>query len=148
METDALLLQIQSTLAADNQITAFCLAHYTQRPTVWLGVDEENAPTQADYPVIVILDCRETRGKHSRERSWSVDIACGIVCETLISSGQTRTYSGSVEAAQLRSLIEAAVIAMPTPHRIETTGESGSATAFPLFAGITTIDFSEHISSR
>ena len=148
METHELLSLIQETLADDMAVNAWCLDIFGKVPTVFLGMDEENPPDQDHYPVIMILDCRETRGRHSRARSWSVEIGVGIVQPEILAVPQRRIYSGFLQAETFRSLVESALLALRRPHKIDVSGDAGRGDDYPLYCSFTQITFEETITSR
>jgi len=110
-DTATLLENIRDHLADDAAIRAWCQTAGYDRPTIYLGVDENDPPPASAYPVIVIGGFSREDG-NSYEIIYSVDIAVGISNNSVSVSEdrKTVTYSGMIEAENLADHVEKSLL--------------------------------------
>lgn len=139
METDELIELIRDTLANNTDISSWCQTQFSKIPTIYTGVDEDSPPPASEYPVIAITDVAEFYGETQNKKSWDINIGCGVNQEEIIinESAGTKTYSGFIQAEQLRKLVENA-LAKANFAKISYRGKSKQLSEYPLFVSYTT----------
>jgi len=142
MNTSELLIKIRDILMDDSYLSSFCNDNFLKHPCIMLGVDDNSLPVESDYPVIAIVGVRAIRGNAQNIKTWDVDLACGVVQEEIVASGgsgsQTKTFTGMLQAENLRELVEVALVSAKFA-KISIVGESGNMNFYPLFTSYTTI---------
>ena len=142
MNTSELLIKVRDILKDDSDLSAFCNDNFLKHPCIMLGVDDNSYPEESDYPVVAIVGIRAVAGNAQNVKTWDIDLACGVVQEEIVllddSGSQTKTFTGMLQAENLRELAEAAIIKARFA-KISITGESDSIGFYPLFVSYTTI---------
>lgn len=152
LATATLLTLIRDAIASDADLSQWCYTKYGRRPTVCVGVDMENPPGAADYPVVVIEDITETRGNAQNILSWVVSIGVGIMDETITTAAvttpgakpeddpvllsTTKTLAGLSDVETFREQIEALLVRSRFA-KITFTTESAAINLYPEFNAFT-----------
>jgi hypothetical protein len=154
MGSSTLLTITRDVLAADEGIKAYTQDKYSKDPLVILGNDEEDPPTQADYPVIIIFAVdRAERGESEKTLRYNLEIGVGVVNSTIDTATLgKKTYPGKVEAEELRELVEDALFkrqgATGLNASLDIVGGTQSDVDFPIFRSDTIIEIKQNRTSR
>lgn len=153
MTTAEVLLALQAAIVADSALNAWCLAEFGSSPTVWIGLDEQNPPVEADYPLVSLVGIDQGRGEARGEIQWQVHVGCGVVNSVLLApeGAATRTYSGLLQAETLRELTENAFYRMRPAGvtiGVDSSGEASSVSYHPLYVSYTTVVVSSLKTNR
>jgi len=133
---------VQETIANDAEIEHFCQLKYAKSFKVFQGIDEDNPPTQSDYPIVAIFSInRARRGESSKFVEYDVAIGIGVLNEKKEVDGNKITYPGMAEAERLRELVEASIFGK-VAHKVDVSGETSSEIIFPLFRSDTIVRLS------
>lgn len=138
MESHELLTQIAAALASDSALDAWCDINLPSPPGVWIGINSLNPPRQSAYPLIAITDIRTTGEALRGEVTHAVDIACGVVSESIEISGTITTHAGMILAEKFRAEVKAALLRSRI-GKITIHGDAGQIEAHPIYiSGMTT----------
>ena len=133
MTTAELLNQIKNVFANDTAILSWCQDNFGKQHTVCLDIDERHPPDpDVDYPVIVVTSIRQARGDSVRELTWDLEIGAGVKQENIETEGNTKVFTGFLQAETLRELAENALYKARIAD-ISTNSETGAISFYPLF---------------
>jgi hypothetical protein len=133
MITSELLETIRAAWISDEPMNTWCLANFEKRPTVRIGVDDENPPDPAtEYPIVAVTDIRQVRGDAVREISWEFEFGVGVVQSDISEDSRGKTMTGFVQAEQLRELAENALYRARIAD-VSSNSTTGSFSRYPLF---------------
>lgn len=147
--TDLATLCLNAVIA-DAAVQAFCQGQFGKAPTVLHGVDPENPPKSADYPVVALTDIVRSASLANNAPSYVVGLLAAVENDAVETAGGLTTYRGMAEAGDLSELVEAAVVRALRARfpRISLDAETGVECDYPLFGGIITITAEAAGSSR
>lgn len=141
MTTDELLIAARDALAADAALSEWCVDRFGKAPLVMLGLDDKNPPDEADYPIVAVIGIDQERGNSKRETDWRLHLGVGVVNSEIAESGSLRTYTGMVQAEQMREIAENALYRAGLKD-LNTTGESSSESYHPLYVSYSMVTVS------
>jgi len=147
-----LLKSIAEAVAGDESVTAWCADRYGKSQTVYVYVDEENPPSESDYPVVAVISADAERGDAKAETVYEIDVGCGVISEekeesALPGGGRIVEYKGFTEAEEFRTEVENALFrAKILP--LDATARSSVVGVFPLFVSYMTLRFKTLKSTR
>lgn len=123
LSTAELIEKLRDAVSGSTSLSAWCVSKYGKVPTVFVGIDIENPPAEADYPVVVIEGITEVNGNAQNTLSWVADIGVGVYDETITSAAvtipgetpeddpvtiaTTKTYSGVLDVETFREKVQA-----------------------------------------
>lgn len=139
---------VRDKWANDADIEAWSQAAFSKSVTVLLGSDPQDPPKEADYPILEIVGISFRRATAGRTKTWILEVACGVVYDEIVESGNTKTYSGLLLAAELRELAEAAIGKKAGLGRVSVDTESFSADFFPMFVELVAFEIEQINTSR
>ena len=147
-----LLVELQNCIAQDDALVAWCKDTYGKPPSVWIAMDDEDAPSQDDYPVVEIVALEESSGETKSEKQFTVYLGIGVVQKeitesTLANGAKIKTHKGMLEAEQMRELVRDAVFKAKIMS-VDNEGESATRSFFPLFVSYQTLTFKALITTR
>lgn len=151
MTTAEILQAAQAALLADAELTAWCVDQFGSVPTVWLGIDSNQPPAENDYPVVALASVEQSRGGARGEIEWRLMIGVGVINEALVSDGSSRTYTGFLQAEELREHSENALYRARISGLVvgvDSAAEASSESYHPLYVSYTTVLVSALKSTR
>ena len=147
MTTAELLQTMRDALAVDPHLHAWCLDQFGKAPSVHLGIDENDPPTDGDYPVVALVGVEQVRGESAREIEWRVILGVGVVNPEIVQSGIVRTQTGLLQAETLRELSENALYRARLCD-VDSAGDASSESYHPLYVSYTTVSIRHLKSTR
>lgn len=143
------MLAMGEVIATDQELQAWCQEIFAKPLTLFVGVDLENPPEVADYPVCALLDLVEKKGESLHNQVFSLDFSVAVYDEELKIDGNMRIYSGLPKAAELKSLVEAAILRADVGLlSVNFTDSEGLMALAPIFVGFSTAECELIKSSR
>ena len=140
--------RVRDVVGTDDGIKDFCITNYGRAPVVYLGIDDENPPSQGEMPVIVIYEApRSMKGEDSRVMIYECEIGVVIYQDAITVNGNIKTYDGLVEVEELRELVESATL-KDRLGKVSVHGDTSTEYWFPIFRSNTTISLERVRSSR
>ena len=139
---------IKTVWQTDEDINNFCAEYYGIRPSVFIGMDDNNPPSRDFYPLVAALEFRIRGGGSSGRYIYDIVMGCGVNDDNIATDAPNRTYTyqGVLRSEQLRSLAFAALV-KNNFGKITVKGDTGQASVFPLFISGMTVEI-ETINSR
>lgn len=147
MTTDQLLIAARDALSTDTELSAWCVAQFGKAPLVMLGLDDKNPPEESEYPLVTIIGVDQERGNGKRETDWRLHLGVGVVNSEIAESGSIRTFTGMLQAEQMREIAENALYRAGLKD-LNTTGESSSESYHPLYVSYSMVNVSMLKSNR
>lgn len=145
--TSEMLTAVRDALASDAVISKWCIATYGTAHSVFLGFNDENPPTEADYPMITITDAVQNRGSDKHRITWDVSIGIVISRDKTTTVNNAVTCDGFLEVETLRELAENALYRAKLAS-MDSGARTMSLSDYPQFASITTIKITLPASSQ
>ena len=137
----------RDAVKADSAITAWCQQKYGRQHKVYVGIDEENPPPEAEYPLIAIIPAGHKWGLKSRLEESRLIVVCGVVQEAVTSSGNVVELAGVSEVETLRRLVEERLFKAGLLVA-DSEAESLSGYFFPVFTSGVEVTIETRLSSR
>jgi len=132
MQTSQLAIKIRDIIAADSDLAAWTHAQFSTPPEVHLGMRIDEPIPPDDYPVVVIDSIRRD---YAHRDLFVVSFGCGVVNEAIEVVGNKQTYTGLLQAEDMRELVCDALI-----HgrfaRIDFAGHTGQLHFYPTFISL------------
>jgi hypothetical protein len=128
MTTTEILTTIQEALAEDAAIESWCQGYFARSVTVLLGVDIQDLPGVDKCPALVIVGATQQRGDLQPKETWTVALSALIFNDAIQVVGNRETYTGMLQAEELRLLAENAIYRA----RIAATSTLGDVSALTL----------------
>lgn len=133
MTTEELLGVIRSAWVLDDAMNVWCMANFERRPTVRIGIDDENPPDpETEYPIIAVTEIRQVRGDAPREISWELEFCAGVVQSDISEDSRVKIMTGFVQAEKLREMAED-VLYRARIADVSSNSTTGSFSRYPLF---------------
>lgn len=102
---ESILTKIRNALLADVAISDFCQVHYAKDPTLYIGFDVRNAPSDAQCPAIIVFPGVKVEGEEIDEWQYEVTVSWSIVNASKITTNGAVEFAGVYESSQLGQLI-------------------------------------------
>ena len=147
MTTDELLTAARDALAADSILSSWCVDRFGKVPLIMLGLDDKNPPEESEYPLVTIIGIDQERGNAKRETDWRLHLGVGVVNDEIVETDTTRTFTGMLQAEQMREIAENALYRAGLKD-LNTTGESSSESYHPLYVSYSMVNVSMLKSNR
>ena len=140
--------QIKTAWQTDADILAWCSENYDKRPSIFIGMDDNNTPADGFYPIIAALEFKIRGGGSAVRNVFEVVVGCGVLDpeKTTDAENATYTYQGAIKAEVLRHLAFAALV-KNNFGKITVKGETGQSSVYPKFVSGMTVEI-ETINSR
>ena len=147
MKTNELLQEVRNAVSSDLVLDAWCRSKFGKAVTVYLGRDAQEPPPAEDCPVVVIVGVDQVRGASRSELTWRVHFNVGVNNGEVVAAGNTKTYTGFLQAEELREQAEDAVYR--AMHGLpDTDSESEEINFGSLFVSRTAVLVSKLKSTR
>ncbi len=147
MTTDEILTEARDALAEDVILAEWCTAQFGKGPLIMLGLDDKNPPDEGDYPLVTIIGIDQERGSSKRETDWRLHLGVGVVNSEIVSTDSVKTFTGMLQAEQMREIAENALYRAGLKD-VNTTGESSSESYHPLYVSYSMVNVSMLKSNR
>lgn len=147
MDLAETMAAIRDAIKADQAVTAWCQQNYGRQHKVYVGIDEENPPAEADYPLVAVIPAGHKWGLKSRLEEARLIIVCGIVQSAVDIAGNVIELRGIQEIETFRRLVEERLLKAGL-LMADSAAESHSGYFFPVFASETGITIETRLSSR
>ena len=140
LKTYELLDAVKNVLKDNASISTFCISNYGHAHKVFIGINDEDPPSSDDYPAIVIFYSKRNKSSNTSIVVRAIEFGVCVKDNDIVLDGNTTVLMGAIRAAQLRELVESALV---TSHlaKVDADGESISDYQFPLFSENTIIEF-------
>jgi len=148
MTAHELTLLVAEHLAADTGLQAWCTETFGQGLCVFVGIDEGNPPAPAYWPLVALLHTSELKGDDEKYQRFGMDLGSGVVNDAIAVSGLRHTYTGMLQAEELRTRVEAVLFKSNLTQQIKTVGDSAQASLHPYYISYSAVSFSLLKSSR
>ena len=123
---------IRDTIADDADLSAWANAEFNTPAEVHLGMRLDEPIATDDYPVVVIDSIR----RNFAERDiYVVTFGCGVVNEEIEETGHKRTFTGLLQAEDMREIVCDALI-KGRFAKIEFSGNTGQMNLYPIFISL------------
>lgn len=107
-----LLYEYRSAVLEDPKIKAWCQRHYNKSLTVLIGSDDNNPPTEDDYPLIHLFPIEKEVGIKVDPKEHSIGCTCGVhnAEEAEKTYDNSKVMKGLVHLEEFRKLAETALV--------------------------------------
>lgn len=146
--TRQMIESVRDILAADTDVNAWCQANFGRGLTVYVGIDEAQPAPPEDYPLAALVDLRARAGNAANRRTWELLLGLGVIAETVSVTGNVHTYTGLLQAEELRDLAENALLKGLALPGVSARGVSARINMFPTFVSYTLVSIEEIASRR
>jgi hypothetical protein len=147
MDLAETLAAARDAIKTDQAIAAWCQQKYGRQHKVYVGIDEENPPAEADYPLIAVIPAGHKWGLKSRLEETRLIIVCGIVQEAVANSGNVVELAGISEVETFRRMVEERLLKAGL-LMVDSEAESLSGYFFPIFTSGVEVTIETRLSSR
>lgn len=150
-EVSRLLLKLGKIIEKDEAIKSYCQEQFGKNHTVYIGINNEQAPPEDAYPLVVLFYAERFRGDGANRIRYAVEIGVGVFNDHLNAelpdNPNLYVYIGLRQAEDLRELVENAVFKSRF-GKTDIEGDTRSEVYFPLFRSNTLITIELVASSR
>lgn len=95
----------RDALQASQPIQNFCLAQYGKVPTIFVGSNGKNLPTEADCPMIIIFPGTKAEGLELQEYKYKLTVGWTIAQNAVSVTNNVTEFQGVAECDALGQLI-------------------------------------------
>ncbi len=148
MTSIELIIKAAETIALSTEVVDWCQKHFEKEPSVLLGINDEEAPTREDYPIIGIVDFKQVRSNFQPGLSWPLVIGLGVINPEIETINGVARYKGMIQAEQLRELVENALYQSDELPDLDSEGFPSEDIFHPLWVSYSFITFRTNKSSR
>lgn len=147
MDLAETLAAARDAIKTDQAIAAWCQQKYGRQHKVYVGIDEENPPAEADYPLVAIMPAGHKWGIKSRTETARVILLCGVVQKAVDAAGNVVELRGVSEVEMFRRMVEERLYKAGLLVADSET-ESLSGYFFPVFTSGVEVTIEMRLSSR
>lgn len=113
MNINTLIQNERDAIAGDSSIENWCYTNYESYPTLYVGIDLDNPPSEDDYPVIHLYPIAKKVGYELTKQNHLLGCTVGLKDTTLSTSTQGNTsvkeYQGIQRIESMRKLVETVI---------------------------------------
>lgn len=142
------MIGMGAAIAGDPEVQVWCLTTFGKNLTVYVGADLNNPPEESEYPLCAIFDAQPKWGESGNNQVIVLDLAVAVYDEELKTEDNLRIYAGLPKVAELKSLVEGAILRSGLAAAVDFVEADGLLPMVPTFFGFTLAECQLIKSSR
>lgn len=95
----------RDALQASQPIQNFCMAQYNKAPSIFVGINGKQPPTENDCPLIILYPGTKAEGLELQEYTYNLAIGWTILQDAVTVTNNVTEYHGITECDALGQLI-------------------------------------------
>lgn len=124
LNLSSIIYKWRDALQASASIQTYCTAKYSKKPKIFIGINGQNPPEEADCPMIILYPGAKSEGLELQEYTYKLTVGWTVFQEAVPTNNGITEYLGIVESDDLGQLIYLELAGLSTDNPISVVNYS------------------------